>query len=478
MSLKGTLQNLTAETPSAELQFLPVVYNLANLKKVMQLPIQPFGTLAFSGKVFGPIKPMPNFDLLIAMVLSETSKLEVKAVKKSPKIVINVNSKNIDVSAYVPKIDVEKSLKSDSKNTDKTKQDSQNSTDVKTSDQISSNAAVSTTVDADVEFLKSEDLASYKKMLQDFPIDLTVDMKQIIANQVTIKDMFIKLDADASKVDVSKVSLKLMDAKIDSAVNVILDVQKPVITGNANLQKLEFKTVVNTFMPSFKDAVSGTFSANTIFNLAGRTKNSFMETLNANGAFGLNDFVCDTASLNDLLKPHLEKIPMVKDKIKLSGKRGWSKVDGEFAIKNKVAELKKFVAEDGDYKAEGKGTINFDMNSNLTLDFSVPYSNIPYEALKINDKQSMIPVHLTGLITKPNIDYAYTAEYIAKKALKFEGDKLKAKFMPVIEQKKQEIKQQVNKEAEEAKRKAEEQAKQELKKAGESLKNKIKGFKF
>jgi hypothetical protein len=168
------------------------------------------------------------------------------------------------------------------------------------------------------------------------------------------------------------------------------------------------------------------------------------------------DFTFNKASLNGMLKEHLKKISLLKDRVKLKGKTGWEELSGVYNIRDERINIVSMNAKEGAYHATGKGYLSFKEYADIYMDFYMPFNNLPYEAIKLPSGEVMLPLHVIGPMLKPRLDFPYTAKYITKRTVEHETAKVKAA----------------------AKKAADKEVKKVTEKAKEGLKKIFKGFKF
>ena len=316
--------------------------------------------------------------------------------------------------------------------------------------------------------VKKESIDSIKKLMGEKNISLSAKMDKIIFNELNISNFNLDAALNKEAINISKITMNVMKSDISASFKMGLGEKNPTYSGKAVVKNLKAIEAVGAFFPSLKGVVDGVLTADMDFACKGYSINEIKKSLNGKGNFSFSNFRYSAQDMNKLLQEKIgdkiQKLGISASSFTLKSNPGWEVVEGSFTIANEKINIQRLYGKDKEYEVAGKGELTFDERMDMYLDFTVPYKNIPYEAIKIEGKdRSFLPLHLDGPAVKPRFDGAYTAKYLAEKAFGYEKKKLEAA---------------AKKEAEKFKQKAQ----KEIQKAAEPLKGKlkdaIKGFKF
>lgn len=460
--LKGTIKGINLDKPVYDLDLekakINLTYLVRNSSKLAQYPIN--GYLSSKAKISGSMTPLPIINLqadYVDDINKNNVAMSISNTQKSRNLVIaNISSSALNLTPYMPKTESAKKTKAN-KSTNKV---------------TDSNDIVKTKKAEDIVVLKKETVESVKKLLNKYSIKLNAKINKLTNKELVIDNFILDGLFTKDELSINKINLGLLKGNIAGNLKVGLTVNNPKYNGKIDLKGVKVKDAAGLFMPGIKGVIDGVVSSNVEFSTSGYTMNSIKQSINGKGNFSLNNFVYSAQELNSVinekLKEKLGSLAPATDKKILGNNLGWETVQGTFNMKDAKINIEQFLAKEGEYEATGKGDLTFTEYMDMFFDVSVPYKNIPYEALKVENKdRSKLSLHLTGPILKPRFDAEYFIKYVAEKALNYEANKLK-----------QELKSKAEAEAKKALQPVQQKANDELKKVGEDLKKAFKGLKF
>jgi uncharacterized protein involved in outer membrane biogenesis len=448
LNIKGRVNNFLEDNLNIDLKISSKPLKLENFENI--LGVKSDANFKLSGLVKGNLNPLPIVKLKANLV--EKNKINlISKIDFSKNLNINIDASKLDLTKYKKLLMPESSNKSGNKKISQSEE----------SKSLSKSSKPNTKNMQNDELYKRQDLVMLKKSIKDMSIKANIKLYDIILDDIKIKSIISSLFLNKNYLSIKNLNMKAFNGAIKSNANINFNLNKPTYKGNFDIEKINLQTAVDSASKNLKGSTKGLISSKLNFSSNGYKLSTIKKNLLAKGDFSINNMEYNLATLNDMLKENLKDVSFVKDKVKIPSKsKGWKIVSGDYNIKDEKILINKFNAKDGNYNIDGSGYISFDEYIDVIFNFTMPFSAIPYEALRVSPKSSMLPIHLVGPLIKPRLDFPYTVKYISKKSLEYEKSKLKKKITNQV------------------KPKLEKKAKQELKKAGKKLKNMFKGFKF
>ena len=316
--------------------------------------------------------------------------------------------------------------------------------------------------------VKKESLESIKKLIGNKNVIFSAKLEKVIFKELKLDNFAVDAGINKEALNVSKIHMTVIKSDVSAALKVLFNLKNPSYSGSVSVKDLKATEAVGTFFPSLKGVVDGVLTTDMAISCSGFSVDDMTKSLNGKGSFSFKNFRYSAQDLNKLVQEkvgdNLSKIGVSANKLTIKANPGWEVVEGIFTIASEKINISKLYGKDKAYEVFGKGFLTFDERVDMYLDFVVPYKNIPYEALKLEGKESsMLPLHLDGPAAKPRMDGPYTIKYLAEKAFQYEKKKLEAAAKKEAEKLKQKAKVEIQKAAEPVKAK---------------LKEAIKGFKF
>ncbi|MEI6092760.1 MAG: AsmA family protein [bacterium] len=456
--LKGVIKGMDLDKPVYDLDLekanLDLSYIVKHSNKLSKYPLT--GSLSSKAKISGSMTPLPIINLQ-ADYSDEINKnnlsMNISNTQKGRNLVVaSFSSAALNLTPYLPKTEEPKKTKLTKK-----------ATGTENSD------AVKAKNTEEVVVLKKETVESIKKLLDKYSIKLNAKINKLTNKDLVIDNFVLDGLFTKDELSINKMNLGLLKGNVAGNLKIGLNVDNPKYNGKLDLKGVKVKDAAGLFMPGIKGVIDGVVSSGIEFTASGYNMSSIKKTITGKGNFSLNKFIYSAEELNavvnEKLKDKIGSLAPSSDKKIFGSNLGWETVQGTYNIKDAKINIEQFIAKEGEYEATGKGELTFTEYMDMFFDVSVPYKNIPYEGLRIDNKdKSKLSLHLTGPILKPKFDAEYFVKYIADKALNYEANK---------------VKQQLKSKAEaEAKKALQPVVNDQLKNVGESLKKAFKGLKF
>ncbi len=458
LNLKGSVAGFSDKELSFNINAVTPKYDVKNLYKLS--PDMAKKGIAGSFNLKATAKGTASRPVIDANLKYEDGKnnlsLSALSSEKDPKsISAKIYSSYVDIDKYTGGAKAKKTAASSKK-------------DKASAGKGSSSSSSETPLDRNQPIVKKETIKSLKEMIGDKRLSLSAKVDKALYNGLEIKDLALESYFDKNSFNVSKLNMAIINSDISAGFKMLLDDKNPSYSGNTAIKGLKATEAIGTFFPSLKGVVDGVLTGDMAFNTNGYTINEIAKGLKGNGKFSFDNFRYSAQDLNVLLKEKvggkLEALGVPKEKLTIKANPGWETVQGVFTIADEKINVDKIYGKDKEYEVNGKGILGFDERMDMYLDFTVPYNNVPYEALKLEGQErSMLALHLDGPAVKPRFDGPYTIKFLAEKAFSYEKKKVEAA---------------VKKQTEELKQKASEEVKKAAEPVKSKLKEAIKGFKF
>jgi hypothetical protein len=478
LAANGSIKDMSSDKPIYDVKLetlnISLEYFAKQIKALSKYNVS--GDLVASGSILGSMSPLPIVGVKAQYKDARTKNNVVINISNTEKsrslIVADISSQSIDLNPYLPPVDKTKKAKAG-----KTAETGDTTGAATEAEKPASKP------DEDMVVLKKENVEAIKKALDKYSIKLNARIGKLTSRELVINNFIMDGLFTKNEAAINRVNLSLLKGDISGALKVGLDLDSPTYKGNLDLKGIKVKDAADIFMPSIKGVVDGTVSSGLEFTASGYSMKPIKQSMVAKGNFALNNFAYSALELNTLinekLKDKLGSFGVSGDKKILGSNPGWETVQGTYNIKDGKINVEQLFAKEGEYEATGKGEVTFTEYMDMYMDLTVPYRNLPYEAIKVEGKdRSKIPVHVLGPILKPRFDGGYLIKYVAERAIEYETKKLKDAALKEVERLKQETKTKVEAEAKKAAAPVQQKANEEIKKAGEDLKKAFKGFKF
>lgn len=275
---------------------------------------------------------------------------------------------------------------------------------------------------ADTAVLHDDNIKSLKKSFGKYSIKLNSKIDKIIYKDLELNNFILSGDFNKDELTLSKLNITLLHGAISGNFKIELNMDEPVYSGNIDFKGVNVKKAAAIFIPDVKGVLAGELSGDFDFSASGYSMKPILKSLVAQGEFSIDDFIYSSHELSAIMSKELaDKLSSMtpeKNKNILGNDLGWETLQGTYNIKNEKINVEKLFAKQGEYEATGKGEVGFDKGLNMYADLIVPYNEFSYSAVKLDGQErSLLCVHLTGSIVKPEFDTAYTVGYLAGKTL-------------------------------------------------------------
>lgn len=274
----------------------------------------------------------------------------------------------------------------------------------------------------DTDVLHDENIQSLKKSFDKYSVKLNSKIDKIIYKELELNNFILSGSFNKDELALDKLNVDLLHGAISGNFKIGLDADEPVYIGNIDFKGVNVKKAAAIFIPDVKGVVAGDLSGDFDFSTSGYSIKPIIKSLVAKGEFSIDDFIYSSHELSAIMSKELaDKLSGMtpeKNKQILGNDLGWETLQGTYNIKKEKINVEKLFAKQGEYEATGKGEIGFDKNINMYADLIVPYDEFSYSAVKLDGQErSLLCIHLTGSIVKPEFDTAYTVGYLAGKTL-------------------------------------------------------------
>ncbi len=440
LSLKGIISGFEKPEIYFNIDAVTPTYDIRNLYKISPAIAKKgiAGTFNLKAKAQGSVsKPIIDMNLKYEDGKNNLSLSVLSGAKKPENITAKIYSSYVDLNKYLgdDKTPIDKKQKAKKgKSNDKTST---------ASSEASKNDPV----------VKKENIESIKKLIGKKTVNLSAKIDKVVFGEIDLSDFVLDSMVNEEAINISTISMNVIKSEIFAAFKMQLNEKRPAYSGKTGVKNLKATEAVDAFFPSLKGVVDGVLTSNMDFACSGYSINDMTKSLSGKGDFSFANFRYSAQNMNDLIQEkvgsNIQKLGVSANKITLKTNPGWEVVEGVFTIANEKINFEKFHGKDGEYEVNGKGFFTFDERMDMFLDFTVPYKNIPYEALKVEGKESsFLPVHLDGPAVKPRFDGPYTIKYLAERAFNYEKKKLEVAAKKEVENLKQKAQQEVQKMAE------------------------------
>ncbi|MEI6080737.1 MAG: AsmA-like C-terminal region-containing protein, partial [bacterium] len=381
LAVKGAIKNFSDEKPIYDLNVEKLNVNLSYFgKQIPALAKYPVaGSLSSRAKITGSMSPLPIIDLQAEYkddVNKNNVNLKVSNTEKSRNLVVaDISSSYINLTPYLPP--VEKSTKA-------------KASKGSAAASASGVSAPTSKSDEDMVVLKKETIESVKKALDKYSIKLNAKVDKLISRELTINNFILNGSFNKDEIAINKMNLSLLKGDMAGNLKVGLNVSNPTYAGKLDLKGIKVKDAADIFMPGIKGVIDGVVSFGVDLNTSGYSMKPIKKNMVAKGNFAFNNFVYSGQELNSLindkLKDKLGALGYSGDKKILGTNPGWETVQGTFNIKDGKINIEQLLAKEKEYEATGKGELTFNEYMDMFIDVTVPYKNIPYEAIKVEGK--------------------------------------------------------------------------------------------
>jgi len=284
--------------------------------------------------------------------------------------------------------------------------------------------------ETDAAFSHKENIKSLKESFGKYSIKLNSKIDKVTYKELELNNLVLSGSFNKDALALDKLNVKLLHGAISGNFKIGLDRDEPVYVGNIDFKGVNVKNAVTIFMPDVKGVTAGNLSGDFDFSTAGYSMGSIIKNLVAKGDFSIDNFVYSSHELSTVMSQELaDKLSGTtseKNEKILGNDLGWETMQGNYNIKNEKINVERLFAKQGEYEATGKGEIGFDKHMNMYVDLIVPYDEFSYSAVKLDgEERSLLCIHLTGPIVKPEFDTAYTLAYLAGKTVEHGAKKIK-----------------------------------------------------
>lgn len=223
-----------------------------------------------------------------------------------------------------------------------------------------------------------------------------IQISQLTANQIPIKNFLIKSTAHANNINLNPVSAGLYQGSLNGQVNINLQSKVPSISTTLNLSNLNLNDALSNGKAS---KLSGTLSLSSKLNTVGNTKSAWLNNLQGSGTLNLNNGIINGIDLNYWISQGvsiLNKQPPV-----LTGntkQTPFSFMQATYSIYQGVLSNQDLKISSAKFNANGNGSINLPQQSiNYKVFASVNGANG-------SAKNWQIPIIITGSLDNPKVE--------------------------------------------------------------------------
>ncbi|MDZ4677340.1 MAG: AsmA family protein [Oligoflexia bacterium] len=326
-----------------------------------------------------------------------------------PVIVVNVNSKLLDVDSMLPQ-----------KTPEQKKADAAAAKQEEQAQQASGQTA------PDAEKSASGPISVMKKNPTARAVDFTGRMKvaKIIVNKAELTSLDTELTFKDLVMALKKASASAFGGNLNFNSTIDFRGVDPTYSASGDVSALDINAAITNQMPVMKDTVLGKVYSKFAVNGSGLSKPKVKQSMKGNGNFRIEKGTWSALKAMQGVGEKLKSIPGAKDKlgaVDISGKfkqlkSDFTISDGKFNIVGMIADM-----EEGNTGVNGNGFVDFDMNLSLAGKILIPGGgDVPGE-LKNSDGRTAIPYEMGCSATSPCLKMDGPAQIVAKAYLKKEG---------------------------------------------------------
>jgi hypothetical protein len=268
---------------------------------------------------------------------------------------------------------------------------------------------------------------------------------------VDYSDMKASIGSSSDRVDINSFSAKTLGGTVEGEGAFVTNTDPPRFEVTTRVRSVNLAQYFAYKVKGIPHFIDGTIDLDLNLAGAGKEWEAVKPTLTGGGgAVVLRGALLNVNIVNDLLyglERELGQLPLIdrsafdrvrqkNPKMFSSSNTAFNDLRGDIRIENGRVHSKGLVLKSSDYEIFGEGWVSFDsqMHLNTTIVFSSAATQNLISELKAfkyltNDRgQLVLPVSLTGSLTKPGLGFGALAKKIQDSAIDSAADKLKDKL--------------------------------------------------
>jgi hypothetical protein len=404
LSISGKIKDIK-NNPYLNLELKTKSYNLFNLSKLIK-DFKIEGFLSLDTLLKGNLKPMPIVSLDLNYKDGKKSDLNLKLLntkKNKNTFYAEINSKKFTFKSSAVKDENNKQDKNKVKLNNKKQDD---------------------------YIISKKDFNEIKKLK--YEIIFKTYFKHVVLDKINLYNTRANFNLSKRGFFFKPFTSNIFSGIIKSDFNIDTSGLKPLYDFNLLIKNLKVESAINDLMPDLKGVLNGILNTELKLKSNGFTKKTFSKKLLGRGDFSFKDFKYSKKVFKNDITGLINNKIGIKNPINLSKivpkDITWKSVVGVFNINNEFINIKKLDAINKPYKIKGSGKIKFNQKMDFFFDLITPYSKMPYDYLKYDKNEAMLPLRVKGTVNSPKIDPSRTTKYISKKLIKKETSKAKKKI--------------------------------------------------
>jgi hypothetical protein len=421
LDVNGSIANFMNESPGISLNMtISKKFDVSNLSKIITSlkNSKMSGTLEGNASFKGPLFVVNAEFKYVDDINKNSVTLKVSNTGKNRRLMyVDIFSPDMNLNPYLPPKGEVKVAKA----TETAKAQSQ--LKIEETAQAENLAKAETISDEDIIARRKINIRALKKAFHKYTIELNSKINRMLYRDMELNNFVLAGLFNKDELTLNKLNAQLLQGALSGNLKIGLAGDDLSCSGKINIKGIQVKDAAAVFVPSIRGVINGNASSDLEFTASGYSAKSVKRSLVAKGNFTINDFVYSSdelrAVMNKELADKLAEVTSDKNKQVLKNDPGWETLQGTYNIKDEKINIEKLFAKEGEYELTGKGVIGFDESINIYVDLVIPYKDFAYEPVRMGERKdkSMLAVHLTGTIVKPNFDKAYTVGYITAQTI-------------------------------------------------------------
>jgi uncharacterized protein involved in outer membrane biogenesis len=233
----------------------------------------------------------------------------------------------------------------------------------------------------------------------------TADLPIVLPLRKSVEAKDVKLSAGmkGQHATVDNLSLNVFGGQLVSQAGLTLGSSSPPFDGKVNLHGVQLGPVVQALMDTL--TVTGTANAQMTLHGRGFSKLAVMTALEGKGSFAVRDGTIEGVNLLQEAVALLQAAGVTLDTAKATV---FSTIEGNFAIKQGVVEVERFLMDSHDFQATGAGAIGLDQRLNLKANLRLSEAlskqiagNTPALRVAMAQGRMTVPMLITGTAQAP-----------------------------------------------------------------------------
>jgi AsmA protein len=253
---------------------------------------------------------------------------------------------------------------------------------------------------------------------------ISLKIAKLVAKGASITDITAKTTLKNLFLNLESASLKSFGGTLNAKFSADLKTSGLKFATSGNLKGLDSKKAIATFVPKFQNTLEGTVSGDWNMTGAAYPQPALLRSLNGTVKIAAENGQLHSIDMKESIKGVLSKVSFLKSVNPPNIDQGFKSMRVDLKFAGGVIDANPFemIGDAKGLTVKGKSKIQETLTQDTYVDVFDPNRLLP-SAIS-NGKDAAMQLHVTGLLSAPVTDYAYTVERLGKNIVKNQGKEL------------------------------------------------------